>query len=101
MANSSNGSEPNGITNQPLPASHKVYVGERVATGCARRDARDRAVERQRRSMATAIPSRFSHLSPSTTRPGLTPIRTPKPTFVKDCKRYVRIGSVRAATLRS
>ncbi|MGH7853676.1 MAG: phosphomethylpyrimidine synthase ThiC, partial [Candidatus Binatia bacterium] len=26
MANSSNGSEPNGITNQPLPASHKVYV---------------------------------------------------------------------------
>ena len=27
MANSSNGSEPNGITNQPLPASHKVYVG--------------------------------------------------------------------------
>jgi phosphomethylpyrimidine synthase len=27
MVNSSNGSEPNGITNQPLPASHKVYVG--------------------------------------------------------------------------
>jgi len=26
MANSQNGSEPNGITNQPLPASHKVYV---------------------------------------------------------------------------
>jgi phosphomethylpyrimidine synthase len=26
MANSSNGSEPNGITNQPVPASHKVYV---------------------------------------------------------------------------
>ncbi|HEY5544069.1 MAG TPA: phosphomethylpyrimidine synthase ThiC [Candidatus Binatia bacterium] len=26
MANSSSGSEPNGITNQPLPASHKVYV---------------------------------------------------------------------------
>jgi phosphomethylpyrimidine synthase len=26
MANSSNGSEPNGITSQPLPSSHKVYV---------------------------------------------------------------------------
>jgi phosphomethylpyrimidine synthase len=26
MANSSNGSTPNGITNQPLPASHKIYV---------------------------------------------------------------------------
>jgi phosphomethylpyrimidine synthase len=26
MANSSNGSEPKGITNKPLPASHKVYV---------------------------------------------------------------------------
>ena len=26
MANSSNGSEPKGITNQPLPASRKVYV---------------------------------------------------------------------------
>ncbi|HKY10133.1 MAG TPA: phosphomethylpyrimidine synthase ThiC, partial [Candidatus Binatia bacterium] len=26
MANSSNGSAPNGITNQPLPASHKIYV---------------------------------------------------------------------------
>jgi phosphomethylpyrimidine synthase len=26
MAKSSNGSTPNGITNQPLPASHKVYV---------------------------------------------------------------------------
>jgi phosphomethylpyrimidine synthase len=26
MANSSKGSAPNGITNQPLPASHKVYV---------------------------------------------------------------------------
>jgi phosphomethylpyrimidine synthase len=26
MANSTTGSEPNGITNQPLPASHKVYI---------------------------------------------------------------------------
>jgi phosphomethylpyrimidine synthase len=26
MSNSKSGSEPNGITNQPLPSSHKVYV---------------------------------------------------------------------------
>src|ERR1044072_9377651 len=26
MSNSQNGSEPKGITNQPLPASHKIYV---------------------------------------------------------------------------
>src|SRR4030095_12045296 len=26
MSNSKNGSQPNGITNEPLPASHKIYV---------------------------------------------------------------------------
>ena len=26
MANSSNGSTPTGITDQPLPASHKIYA---------------------------------------------------------------------------
>ena len=26
MSNSKNGSEPNSITNEPLPASHKIYV---------------------------------------------------------------------------
>ena len=26
MSNSKNGSQPNGITNEPLPASHKIFV---------------------------------------------------------------------------
>ena len=44
MSNSKNGSEPSGITTQPLPASHKVYVesqrGRMSAWPCARSSCR-------------------------------------------------------------
>ncbi len=45
MSNSKNGSQPNGITNEPLPASHKILCSEPAPAGCAGGDARDQFIE--------------------------------------------------------
>ena len=80
----------------PLPASRKIYVAG-LARRHARADARDHAVATRRHRSAR----RRIRRSPSTTRPGRTPIPPRRSTSAAGCRRCARAGSTSAATPKS